>query len=199
MPPKMSHPHHPHPHLTIHPHHLLRSRRCWRRPHLLRKLLWRSFQIPAGRRHHHLHLRNRTCRWLTSPLLRRSSSMQALSLALWSPAALRLPSPQLLACPRLLRQLHLLVLDQNLWPGSHRRTQWASTAGLQGGFGHASGHTLAPADGPASLCGCFHRDSEPFSGFIGPSEASAKSPVWARQPSDCSLLWAPCCRPTQGL
>lgn len=132
MPPKMSHPHHPHPHLTIHPHHLLRSRRCWRRPHLLRKLLWRSFQIPAGRRHHHLHLRNRTCRWLTSPLLRRSSSMQALSLALWSPAALRLPSPQLLACPRLLRQLHLLVLDQNLWPGSHRRTQWASTAGLPG-------------------------------------------------------------------
>lgn len=137
MPPKTSHLHHPHPHLTIHPHHLLRSRRCLRRPHLLRKLLWISFQIPAGRHHHHLHLRNRTCRWLTSHLLRRSSSMQALSLALWSLAALRLLFPQLLACPRLLRQLlqlHLLqlVLGQNLWPGSHRRTQWARPVGLPG-------------------------------------------------------------------
>lgn len=134
MPSKTSHPHHPHPHLTIHPHHLLRSQRCLRSSHLLQKLLRRSFQIQAGHHHHHLHLRNRTCRWLTFPHLRRSS-LQALSLVLWSPATPRLPPLQLLACPKplqLLQQLHLqLVLCQNLWPSSLRRT-WARTVGPPG-------------------------------------------------------------------
>lgn len=61
--------------------------------------------------------------------------MQALSLVLWSPAAPRLPALQLLACPnplQQLQQLHLqLVLCQNLWPSSLRRTR-ARTVGLPG-------------------------------------------------------------------
>lgn len=136
MPPKTSHPHPPHPHLIIHPHRLLRNQRCLRRSHLLQRLL-RSFQIRAGHHHPHLHLRNRTCRWLTFPRLRKSSSLQALSLAPWSPVALRLPSPQMLACPKPLHQLHQfhlqLVLCQNLWPSSLRRTrQRARAVGLPG-------------------------------------------------------------------
>lgn len=106
------------------------------RSHLLRKLLRRSFQIRAGHHHRHLRLRNRTCRWLTFPRLRRSSSQQALSPTPWSPAAPRLPSLQLLACPnrlRRLRRLHLqLALCQNLWPSSLRRTRWARTVALPG-------------------------------------------------------------------
>lgn len=139
MPPQTRHPHHPHPRLIIHPHHLVRSLRRLRRFHLPQRLLWRPSQILTGHHHHLPHLRTRTCPWLTSPLLRRSFSLQAPSLALQNPAALWMPLPQLLVHPKLLHLLHqlrrlhlLLVLFQNLWPSFLRRTLWPRTVGLPG-------------------------------------------------------------------
>lgn len=136
MPLKTSHLHHPPLHLTIHLHHLLRGWRCWRRSHLLQRLLRSPFQIPAGHHHHLPRLRTRTCPWLTFPHRRRSSSLWALSLALWSPAALWASSPQLLAHPKPLHRLHRLHLQlalfQTLWPSSLRRTLRPRTVGLPG-------------------------------------------------------------------
>lgn len=143
MPPKTSHPHRLHPHLITHLHRLVRNLTWLRRSHLLQRRLRSPSQIPAGHHHHHLHLRNRTCPWLIFPHPRRSS-LQAWSLALWSPAAPWLPPLPLPALPKPhpsklkpLHQHHLhlqlqLVLFQNLWPSSLRRTLWARTVGLPG-------------------------------------------------------------------